>query len=340
MASRTRALPRRAIVALAGLLVFGLAPIARADHLVEGAASTATYRVTGDCPAPPTDDTRVGKIEAAGSYWEFHSRKDGAQLHITDDITRIEDGRVTGTSSADMCAADKGLILYAESHNQKQWAVVDGDWVAGFIHLENGPYGTGSYHFTIAHVTGGLMDHFETINMIGDSNSYLYGDWTAESRVEHTTDTDDVFLLRHDLGDTTEPAPADRQVVRDAVERYLDGFARHDGSNVPLAPDARRLENLRARGTTAGEIRAQLGAPTMTVTRIVPELLQLYIEGESAVAYYRFENLSAASTQTRIGATRFRVHDGLITEIETICTMRPYCGDSSTESPTALIPAA
>lgn len=331
---------------LIGLLACGVVPAAKADHLVEGAVSTATWRVTGECPGGPVDapDSRDGKIEAAASYWEFHSRHDGSRLRVIPDVVRIEDGAVTARSADEICNGTTSLLFYAESHNIKRWAVVDGDWVVGFVHLENGPYGTGSYHFGAYHVTGGLVDHFEEINWIGDNQAYLYGDWDTKSRVDHTTDNDDVMLVQHSVGDATVPSPADRAVVQDAVNLYLDGFARHDGSGVPLAPDARRVENLRLRGQSAEEIRAQLEAPTMTVTRVVPERLQVFIEGENAVAYYEFEHLDGGSTRTRLGGTRFRVQDGLIVEIESVCSggldhSHPYCGDSGTDDPNTLIPA-
>lgn len=352
MASRTRALPCWAVVALAGLIMCGLVPLARAaepdpQDIVARAQSLLTSRATGQgCPGPPTPDTRLGKIQAATSWWEFHSRKDSSQLHVTNDLVTVEDGVVRGGTGG-MCSQTAGFpIFFAETHNQKRWAVVDGDWVAGFVALENGPYGTGSYHFGIyhiRHVEGGVLtDYWAQLNDIGDQGAYLYGDWTAEKRVDHTTDTDDVFLLQHDLGDTTEPVPADRDTVRAAVEAYLAGFAAHDGSDVPLAPNARRTENMRLRGATADEIRTQLSAPTMNVTSVVPappphpQDKTIIIEGESAVAYYFY--YVEGSAQPQMAGTRFRVQNGLITEIETLCTHRPYCGDTGADPATGTPP--
>jgi len=314
------------------LATTALAPPAQADWL-EDATSTATWRATGDCPGPPAahPDTRLGKIAAAQSYWQFITEKDGSKLKVTPDVQRIEGGGSTGTSSDDICGPTSSVFLQV-THDHQRWYVVDGDWVAGFVYLQAGAEAVNTVETGIFHVRNGLTDRIEENFTLYDVTNDVFGErGDPRDRADNFFSATDIFYLRSGLGDIYVPEPEKRQVVEAAIRSYLDGWAHHDGTDVPLAGDVHRMENVYPRGTTADEVRQQMAAPTMAVTRIVPGSLRLFVEGSNAFADYYYEESDGSK---HLGTTRFRVIDGVITEIETVCSglgpqTRQSCGDTA-----------
>ena len=86
----------------------------------------------------------------------------------------------------------------------------------------------------------------------------------------------------------------------------------HDGSDVPLHPDAWRIENGGQSGDGAENIRAGLSSPIMYVITGIRDL-RWYAEGSDVVAVYFLDTVTSPTYIVE----RFRVDDdGLITEIE------------------------
>ena len=117
----------------------------------------------------------------------------------------------------------------------------------------------------------------------------------------------------------------ERSAVIDAAEKYLfHGLVEHDGSKVPLADDVVRIEQ----GRNTGDGRAALVEALSTVGMGMIEAVEnvrWIVEGEQAVAFYDLV-LNVSELPVLI-AERFRVVDGLITEIEAIFHAR--AGDSA-----------
>jgi hypothetical protein len=129
----------------------------------------------------------------------------------------------------------------------------------------------------------------------------------------------------------TPPPSADAPSRDDVIaicQTYLDSLFSGDGSSVPLAADAWRIENGRDMGDSGPAIQQMLtqmmGGDQKLVTGM--EDLRWYVEGEEAVAFYTLEIDPSALGADTAGAEpvqmpiveRFRVHDGLITEVEPV----------------------
>ena len=107
-------------------------------------------------------------------------------------------------------------------------------------------------------------------------------------------------------------AGCDRDCRIDAANTYLAALVSHDGSDVPLHPDAWRIENGGQSGDGAENIRAGLSSPIMYVITGIRDL-RWYAEGSDVVAVYFLDTVTSPTYIVE----RFRVDDdGLITEIE------------------------
>jgi hypothetical protein len=117
-----------------------------------------------------------------------------------------------------------------------------------------------------------------------------------------------------------------RACVIEAGGKYLAALVSHDGSGVPLAPDAQRTENGDNTGDGADAIRAGLESPVMDVIVGVRDV-RWFVDGEHATAFYLLDSStfppSPAHTATAHIAERFRVRDGLIHEIEAVFWITP-----------------
>ena len=107
-------------------------------------------------------------------------------------------------------------------------------------------------------------------------------------------------------------AGCDRECRIDAANTYLAALVSHDGSAVPLHPDAWRIENGSQSGDGAENIRAGLSSPIMYVITGIRDL-RWYADGTDVVAVYLLDTITSPTYIVE----RFRVDDdGLITEIE------------------------
>jgi hypothetical protein len=155
------------------------------------------------------------------------------------------------------------------------------------------------------HIVDGLITEIEVLHALGEGCEPL----TRPSRT---------------------PPPAAEPPARDDViaicRSYVDALRSGDGGSVPLAPDAWRIENGQGVGDSGPEIRDMLVAMAGEGHNLILgiEDLRWYVEGEEAVAVYRLDLDPAALGRAGIEPVhlpvfeRFRVHDGLITEIEPV----------------------
>ncbi len=112
-----------------------------------------------------------------------------------------------------------------------------------------------------------------------------------------------------------------REAVIEAAEKYLfHGLVEHDGSKVPLAENVVRREQ----GHNTGEGREGLiEALSHEVMNVITGIrnVRWIVEGEQAVAFYDLD--TKTSDKPVLIAERFRVVDGLVTEIEAIFYPQP-----------------
>ena len=109
-----------------------------------------------------------------------------------------------------------------------------------------------------------------------------------------------------------------RESVVRAAEKYLfDGLVKHEPDGIPFHPDVWRKEQGNNTGRSADEIRKSLVSDIMMVITGIRDVNWI-VDGEQAVAFYDLY-VKTGPDPVRI-AERFRVVDGLITEIEAIFT--------------------
>src|SRR5262245_17141045 len=123
----------------------------------------------------------------------------------------------------------------------------------------------------------------------------------------------------------TGPGAASRAQVIDIASAYLAALVSHDGSTVPLAPRAWRVENGRNSGDSGPDIAAALGHEIMHVVSGVRDAVWV-VEDDTAIVFYtidvdptRLPNVPSdtPSSAKRLGE-RFRVVDGNVAEIEAV----------------------
>ncbi len=107
-----------------------------------------------------------------------------------------------------------------------------------------------------------------------------------------------------------------RESIIEAAEKYLfHGLVEHDGSKVPLAENVVRHEQGHNSGDGREGLVAALSHEVMDVITGVRNVRWI-VEGDQAVAFYDLD--TKASDKPVLIAERFRVVDGLITEIEAV----------------------
>ncbi|MEE2702641.1 MAG: hypothetical protein VX614_01330 [Myxococcota bacterium] len=112
-----------------------------------------------------------------------------------------------------------------------------------------------------------------------------------------------------------------RESVIETAEKYLfHGLVEHDGSKVPLAENVVRHEQGRNTGQGRTGLIEALSHEVMNVITGVRNIRWI-VEGEQAVAFYDLD--TKASDRPVLIAERFRVVDGLITEIEALFHAQP-----------------
>ncbi len=107
-----------------------------------------------------------------------------------------------------------------------------------------------------------------------------------------------------------------RESVIEAAEKYLfHGLVEHDGSVVPLAENVVRTEQGRSTGEGRDGLIEALSHDVMNVITGIRNVRWI-VEGDHAVAFYDLD--VTTSDRPVLIAERFRVVDGLITEIEAL----------------------
>ncbi len=107
-----------------------------------------------------------------------------------------------------------------------------------------------------------------------------------------------------------------REEIIRICETYLfHGLVERDPGKVLLAPDARRVEQGELNGATQDEISSMLAVKEPRVIEGIRNTRWI-VEGDQAVVFYELE--TTFSPEPVHIAERFRVRDGLISEIEAI----------------------
>jgi hypothetical protein len=328
---------KRCVLAVSGVLALAVtAPAAVAQSIHPAGLYVSTG---GGCPAPATHpDTKTGRIATANTYLRSLVTHDTSDLQVAKTVVRTEEGGVTANGAREICKGNQGPVTVEDAvfgMREIRWVVSDQDETIAFYLLDSPTSPTYiAERFKVDH---GLIQHIEAIFYI-DVTGLAVGPESAASRPDGVTErvfgSDDgpvgFFAPANHLGDIADPAGAVRSVVQAAAQSYVAALASHNASAVPLAPSARRIENRRQRGNSAGQIRAAIASPANKVTGITN--LHIYIEGNQAVAMYRI--LTKQTDRVGLGgqvwgATRFLVQSGRITQIESICSSSEFCGAAS-----------
>ncbi len=107
-----------------------------------------------------------------------------------------------------------------------------------------------------------------------------------------------------------------RESVIEAAEKYLfHGLVEHDGSKVPLAENVVRTEQGHDTGSGRDALIEALNLDVMNVITGIRNVRWI-VDGDQAVAFYDLDVTS--SDRPVLIAERFRVVDGLISEIEAL----------------------
>jgi hypothetical protein len=104
-----------------------------------------------------------------------------------------------------------------------------------------------------------------------------------------------------------------------AARSYIDALLSHDAANVPLADHVRRLENNKVNADGADALRQSLnkGAQYRLIRGIRD--LSWYVAGNDVFAIYTVDaGLSTGTLASGRTFERFRVENGLITQIEIV----------------------
>ena len=112
-----------------------------------------------------------------------------------------------------------------------------------------------------------------------------------------------------------------RDSLIEAAEKYLfHGLVEHDGSKVPLAENVVRTEQGHNTGEGRDGLIEALAHDVMNVITGIRNVRWI-VEDDQAVAFYDLD--VTTSDRPVLIAERFRVVDGLITEIEAVFHMQP-----------------
>jgi hypothetical protein len=324
----------KASVAAATVAVLLLgAPAALARSVHPGGLYLSTG---GGCPAPPTHpDNRLGRLATANTYLRSLVTHDTSDLQVAGAVVRTEEGGVTASGAAELCKGNQGPVTVEDAvlgMREIRWVVSDGDQAIAFYLLDSPTSPT--YIAERFRVDHGLIQHIEAIFYI-DVTGYAVGPESVKSRPGGVTErvfaSNDgpagFFAPANRQGDVSEPRPADPSTVRSAVRAYLAALVSHHAAAVPLSPNARRTENRSVHGASATQIRADLQSAANAVTGV--SSVRIWVEGDEAVAMYQI----ASPQVDRVGvggsiwaATRFRVDNGEIQQIESICSASRLCG--------------
>jgi hypothetical protein len=263
-----------------------------------------------------TSTARDSILEAANSYLDALVSHDSASVRLADDVRRTGNGK-------DVVAGADALRAVIErepvgSITLPRW-VVDGQHAAAVYELDADlTRSTQSETFAPPDtwLPSYIAERFTVVDGLITDIEVVYAGTEAGSprpprpqRYPRATGTD---------------APSRQQVI-DVASAYLAALVSHDGSGVPLAPLAWRVENQHNSGASGPDIAAALGIEIMhVITGLRDEIW--CVEDDTAVVFYtidvdpgRLPNAPAnvPKSAKRLGE-RFRVCDGMIAEIEAV----------------------
>jgi hypothetical protein len=329
-------LTKRTVVAIAGVLAVAIGtPVAAAKSIHPAGLYLSTG---GGCPAAATQpDTKVGRIATANTYLRSLVTHDTSDLQVANSVVRTEEGGVTADGAKEICKGNQGPVTVEDAvlgMREIRWVVSDGDQAIAFYLLDSPSSPT--YIAERFQVDHGLIQHIEAIFYI-DVPGLVVGPESAAKRpggvTERVFGSDDgpvgFFAPANHQGVVADPTSASRTTVQAAAQAYLDALVTHNARAIPLSANVRRIENRRDRGRNAAEVRAAIASSANKVDGITDA--HIYVEGNEAVAMYRI-----VTTQVdRVGlggqvwgATRFRIEQGQITQIESICSGSKLCGST------------
>jgi hypothetical protein len=259
---------------------------------------------------------RDGIIAVATSYLDALVSHDSASARLADDVRRVGNG-ASVVEGADALRA----IIEREpvaSIASPQW-VVDGQHAAAVYHLEadlSRATQTDTFGPPDTWLPTYVAERFTVVDgLITDIEVVYAGTEAGRPRPPRP--------MRYPLA--AGPDAPSREHVIDVVSAYLDALVSHDGSQVPLAPLAWRVENQHSSGDSGPDIAAALGIEIMHVVTGRRDA-DWYVEGDTAVVFYTIDvdpgrlpsaPPDAPKSAKRLGE-RFRVVDGMIAEIEAV----------------------
>jgi len=262
--------------------------------------------------------TRTEVIQAASSYLDALVSHDAPSVSLADDVRRTGNGRDS------VVGADE---LRAIIEREPVGAIGPRDWVV------DGDTATLLYD----------LDADMTRATQGDTFAAPES-WIPAYVAERFTVHDglitaiDLLYAAASVGTPRPPRPEryprqrgasapSREHVVDIASSYLDALVTHDGSAVPLAPRAWRIENGHNSGDSGPDIASALGADIMHVVTGVRDL-EWTVEDDTAIVFYTLDVDLARLPGAAVGAPsqpsakrlgeRFRVHDGQLAEIEVV----------------------
>jgi hypothetical protein len=303
----------------------------------------------GGCPAPAsTDQTRTGNIDTALTYLRSLVTHDTSELRVAPTAHRWEEGGLNAETAQELCDGNQGPVTIEDavlSMRQLKWSVVDRDNAIAFYYLDSPTSPT--YIAERFKVDNGLIQEIEAIFYI-DTTGLVVGPESVaskpDSQVDRVFNSDQgpagFFAPANSRGDITVPGSAPSGIVERAARRYLDALVHHENAgSIPFASNVSALVNRRDKSGSGDALKAYIasGANGISSMTNLADHQLVYVEGDTAVAMYEVQStahdavgLGAAAGLSDIWvATRFKVVDGQITELETVCNGSEFCGFSS-----------
>jgi hypothetical protein len=263
-----------------------------------------------------TDAVRSEMIAAAASYVDALVSHDSASVRLADDVRRLGNGRVVLQGATELRAVIEREPVAAIDN--VRW-VVEPPHVAAVYDLEadmTRAQQSDTFAPPESRIPAYIAERFTVVDGLITEIEVVYA--ASEPGRARPARPD-----RYPKA-SGAAAPA-RATVVDTARAYLAALVSHDGSNVPLAPQAWRVENGHGSGDSGAEIASALAAEIMHVVAGVRDELWI-VEDETGVVFYtldvdlgRLPNAApdAPKSAKRLGE-RFRVVDGMVAEIEAV----------------------
>ena len=250
------------------------------------------------------DRTREEKIEVATTYLDGLRSRKGDGIRLAPDVSRKGNGVITTRGEE---AIRAGMVHEPVAAITGLRWIVDGDNAVAFYDLD-----------TTFEVPVYLAERFLIRDGLIHEIEFVFStDQSKGPRPERP---------RRDA-DRGAPGPCtlgNDPCVQWTALQYLGALLSHDGSRVPLAPDAWRIENGHDTGQGDG-IRDALANDVMNVIGRL-DGMRWFIEGDQAAVFYELHATiglpdGMAPPPPMPIAERFRVQNGLIKEIEAIFSL-------------------